>query len=81
VERVVHVTFDIHVPLDSVASMVTGFSPCGTVRATDETRRCYVITVRRPSAMAHLQRRLAQWEKYGFLSWRVAGPNQRLARP
>ena len=79
--RVVHVTFGIHVPLDSVASMVTGFRPCGVVRATDDTQRNYVVTVHRPSVMAHLERRLAQWEKYGFLSWRVAAPNPRSERP
>ena len=72
--RVVHVTFGIHVPLDSVASMVTVLSSCGVVRATDDTQRCYIVTVQRPSVMAHLKRRLAQWEKYGFVSWQVAAP-------
>lgn len=67
-----HVTFGTHVPLDSVASMVTVLSSCGTVSATDDTQLCYIVTVQRPSVMAHLERRLAQWEKYGFLSWRVA---------
>jgi len=73
-ERIVHVTFGAHVPLDSVASMVTGLSSCATVRATDDSQRGYIVTVQRPSAMAHVERRLAEWEKYGFLTWQVAAP-------
>jgi hypothetical protein len=73
-ERIVHVTFGAHVPLDSVASMVTGLGACAVVRATDDSRRGYVVTVQRPSAMAHVERRLAEWEKYGFLTWQVAAP-------
>lgn len=68
-----HVTFGDHVPADGVASMVTVLGTCGTVRATRDSGR-YIVTVQRPSVMAHLERRLAQWEKYGFLSWRIADP-------
>jgi hypothetical protein len=73
-ERIVHVTFGVHVPLDSVARMVTDLGSCAMVRATDASQRGYVVTVQRPSAMAHIERRLAEWEKYGFLSWQVAAP-------
>jgi hypothetical protein len=73
-ERIVHVTFGVHVPLDSVASMVTALGACAVVRATDDSQRDYVVTVQRPSAMAHIERRLAEWEKYGFLTWQVAAP-------
>jgi hypothetical protein len=73
-ERIVHVTFGVHVPLDSVATMVTALGACAVVRATDDSQRDYVVTVQRPSAMAHIERRLAEWEKYGFLTWQVAAP-------
>jgi hypothetical protein len=73
-EQIVHVTFAAHVPLDTVASMVTWLSSCAMVHATDASQRGYVVTVQRPSAMAHLERRLADWEKYGLLSWRAAAP-------
>jgi hypothetical protein len=73
-ERIVHVTFGAHVPLESVASMVTGLGACAVVRATDDSQRGYVVTVQRPSAVAHVERRLAEWEKYGFLTWQVAAP-------
>jgi hypothetical protein len=73
-EKIVHVTFAAHVPLDTVASMVTWLSSCAMVRATDASQRGYVVTVQRPSAMAHLERRLADWEKYGLLSWQGAAP-------
>jgi len=73
-ERVVHVTFAAHVPQDSVVRMVTWLGSCATVRATGDSERAYIVTVQRPSVMAHLERRLAEWEKYGFLSWQVAAP-------
>jgi hypothetical protein len=73
-ERIVHVTFGAHVPLESVASMVAGLGACAVVRATDDSQRGYVVTVQRPSAVAHVERRLAEWEKYGFLTWQVAAP-------
>jgi hypothetical protein len=73
-ERIVHVTFAVHVPLDSVASMVAALGACAMVRATDDSQRGYVVTVQRPSAIAHVERRLAEWEKYGFISWQVAAP-------
>ena len=73
-ERIVHVTFGVHVPLDRVASMVTALGACAMVRATDDSQRGYVVTVQRPSAMAHIERRLAEWEKYGFISWQVGAP-------
>jgi hypothetical protein len=52
--------------------MVTGLGSCGLVRAADETQRSYVVTVQRENAMTYLEKQLAQWEQYGFLSWRLA---------
>ena len=72
--RIMHVNFAVHVPPDSVASMVAWLGSCATVRAMGDSQRRYVVTVQRPSVMAHLERRLAEWEKYGFLSWQVAAP-------
>jgi len=46
--------------------MVTWLSSCAMVRATD-AKPGVVVTVQRPSAMAPLERRLADWEKYGLL--------------
>src|SRR5205085_2826672 len=55
VERVVEINFGVHVPLDQVASLVTGFGACGLVRALDDTQRNYAVTVRRAGAMEYLE--------------------------
>jgi hypothetical protein len=74
VERVVQINFGVHVPLDRVASLVTGFGACGLVRALDDTQRNYAVTVRRDGAMEYLETLLARGEKNGSFSWRLAAP-------
>jgi hypothetical protein len=72
--RVVEINFGVHVPLDQVASLVTGFGVCGLVRALDDTQRNYAVTVRRAGAMEYLETQLARGEKYGWFTWRLAAP-------
>ena len=73
-ERVVEINFGIRVPLDHVASLVTGFAACGLVRALDDTQRNYTVTVRRAGAMEYLETQLARGEKNGWFAWRLAAP-------
>jgi hypothetical protein len=72
VERVVHVTFGVHVPEDSVGSMLTGLGGSGSVRAIDETRRRYEVRVRRARQLRHLEEQLTRWEQFGFLTYKWA---------
>jgi hypothetical protein len=73
-ERVVEIKFGVHVPLDQVVSLVTGFAACGLVRALDDTQRNYAVTVRRAGAMEYLETQLARGEKNGWFAWRLAAP-------
>jgi len=73
-ERVVEINFGVHVPLDQVASLVTGFGVCGLVRALDGTQRNYAVTVRRAGAMEYLETQLARGEKHGWFNWRLTAP-------
>ena len=74
VERIVEINFGVHVPLDQVASLVTGFGACGLVRALDDTQRNYAVTVRRAGAMEYLETQLARGVKHGWFAWRLAAP-------
>ena len=74
VERVVEINFGVHVPLDQVASLVTGFGACGLVRALDDTQRNYAVTVRRAGAMEYLETQLARGVKHGWFAWHLAAP-------
>ena len=74
VERVVEINFGVHVPLDQVASLVTGFGACGLVCALDDTQRNYAVTVRRAGAMEYLETQLARGVKHGWFAWRLAAP-------
>src|SRR3979409_2579685 len=70
VERVIEINFGVHVPLDQVTSLVTGFGACGLVRALDDTQRNYAVTVRRAGAMEYLDTLLARGERHGWFAWR-----------
>jgi len=74
VERVVEINFRVHVPLDQVASLVTGFGTCGLVRALDDTQRNYAVTVRRAGAMEYLETQLVRGVKHGWFAWHLAAP-------
>ena len=74
VERVVEINFGVHVPLDQVASLVTGFGTCGLVRALDDTQRNYAVTVRRAGAMEYLETQLVRGVKHGWFAWHLAAP-------
>jgi len=74
VERVVEINFGVHVPLDQVATLVTGFGACGIVRALDDTQRNYAVTVRRDGAMEYLETQLARGVKHGWFAWHLAAP-------
>jgi len=74
-ERIVHVTFGVHVSLDSRSQHgLPRYGACAMVRATDDSQRGYVVTVQRPSRW--------RMSKDGWLSgkvwvqsvWRVATP-------
>jgi hypothetical protein len=71
-ERVIEINFGVHVPLDKVATLVTGFEACGLVRALDDTQRNYAVTVRRAGAMEYLETQLARGVKEGWFAWRAA---------
>jgi hypothetical protein len=73
-ERVAHVTFGIHVPLDSVGGMLTGLAGTGSVRALDDTQRRYEIRLLREARLPWLETQLAQWEQHGFLTYEWAAP-------
>jgi hypothetical protein len=73
-ERVVEIKFWVHVPLDQVATLVTGFGACGIVRALDDTQRNYAVTVRRDGAMEYLETQLARGVKHGWFAWHLAAP-------
>lgn len=64
-----HVEFGLHVPEDSIASMVTGLGAHGLVKQ-EERSRTYLVEVLRPSKAAALRTRLKKWESYGFLRWK-----------
>jgi hypothetical protein len=74
VEQVVEINFGVHVPLDQVASLVTGFEACGLVRALDDTQRNYAVTVRRAGAMEYLETQLVRGVKNGWFAWHLAAP-------
>ena len=74
VERVIEINFGVHVPLDQVTSLVTGFGACGLVRALDDTQRNYAVTVRRAGAMEYLETLLARGERHGWFAWRFVAP-------
>jgi hypothetical protein len=62
------VTFGIHVPLDSMASMVSGIAAYGNVAALASPRE-FSVEVFRSSKEAKLKAELARLEQYGFLKW------------
>jgi len=74
VERVVEINFGVHVPLDQVTSLVTGFGACGLVRALDDTQRNYAVTVRRAGAMEVLRNSAGSRERHGWFAWHFAAP-------
>jgi hypothetical protein len=73
-ERVIEVNFGVHIPLDQVASLVTGFGGCGLVRALDDTQRNYAVTAHSTGAMEYLEILLARGDRHGWFAWRFAAP-------
>jgi hypothetical protein len=74
VERVVNITFAVHVPLDSVGSMLTGLGGSGSVRALDETQRRYEVRLLREGRLPWLEKQLTRWEQHGFITYEWAAP-------
>jgi hypothetical protein len=70
VRTIFHVEFGVHVPADSIASMVTGLGSNGLLRRDGESRR-YLIDVPRPARAANLKKQLRGYESYGFLTWQA----------
>ena len=64
------VEFGVHVPEDSIASMVTGLTSHGLLSRDPNSRR-YLVDVQRPARAAALQKQLQSWERYGFLTWQA----------
>ncbi len=75
-ERLVAITFGVHVPADDVASWLTALGACGVVRVTAENDRHFVVRVRRSGAMEYLETLLARGEKLGVLAWQAAAPEE-----
>ena len=73
-DRLLHVTFGVHVPEDSMRSLLTGLGAAGNVRAMDKTNRQYEVTVLHEAHVPHLQKKLLQWEQYGFLRYEWVAP-------
>ena len=73
-ERLVSVTFGVHVPAGEVASWLTAIGACGVVAADAEDERRYLVTVRRSGAMEYLETLLARGAKVGVLAWREGAP-------
>jgi hypothetical protein len=69
VERVVHFTFGIHAPADTVSSWLTAIGACGMVRAVEGSERSYIVTVRRAGAMEYLETLLSEGRRRGLLTW------------
>lgn len=65
-----HVEFGVHVPADSIASMVTGLNTHGLLSRDGDSRR-YLVDVQRPAHAAVLEKQLQSWEGYGFLTWQA----------
>jgi hypothetical protein len=73
-EHIVHISFGVHVPLESVASMVSALGACGMIRATDDDQRSHLVTVTSLAKMEYLETQLVKWEQYGFLKYEFAAP-------
>jgi hypothetical protein len=74
VERVVHFTFGIHAPADTVSSWLTAIGACGLVRAIEGSERSYIVTVRRAGAMEYLETLMNEGRRRGVLAWRLPAP-------
>jgi hypothetical protein len=64
------VEFGVHVPEDSIASMVTGLASNGVLRRDGDSRR-YLVDVQRPARAVALEKQLQNWESYGFLTYQA----------
>jgi hypothetical protein len=73
-ERVVHFTFGIHAPADTVSSWLTAIGACGIVRVVEGSERSYLVTVRRAGAMEYLETLLSEGRRRGVLTWRPPAP-------
>jgi hypothetical protein len=71
-ERLVNVTFGVHVSPDDIETWLATCRGCGVVRADPEDERRYVVTVRRSGAMEYLEIVLAGGVKLGVLAWHAA---------
>lgn len=73
-ERVVHFTFGIHAPAETVSSWLTAIGACGLVHAVEGSERSYLVTVRRDGAMEYLETLLSEGRRRGVLAWRAPAP-------
>lgn len=62
--------FGLHVTESSITSMVSAIGSYGNVTTTNQSRQ-YEIEVFRESHVPKLKQRLLEWDKYGFLKWRI----------
>jgi hypothetical protein len=70
VRTIFHVEFGVHVPADSIASMVTGLGSHGLLRRDGDSRR-YLIDVPRPARAVAMKKQLRGYQSYGFLTWQA----------
>ena len=73
-ERVVHFTFGVHAPAETVSSWLTAIGACGLVRAIEGSERSYLVTVRRDGAMEYLETLMSEGRRRGVLTWRPPAP-------
>jgi hypothetical protein len=64
------VEFGVHVPKDSVSSIVSGIGAYGNVTSISQYAQ-YEVEVFRESNIPKLKQRLLEWDRYGFLKWRM----------
>ncbi|HVN22504.1 MAG TPA: hypothetical protein VMT71_00935 [Syntrophorhabdales bacterium] len=64
------IEFGVHVPEDSLSSIITGIGAYGNVSANSQPNQ-YEVEVLRKSNVLKLKQRLLEWERYGFLKWHI----------
>jgi DNA-binding IclR family transcriptional regulator len=64
------IEFGLHVPPDSIDSMLTGMASNGLLRREGESRR-YTVDVPRRARAESLEKQLKGYASYGFLTFQV----------
>jgi hypothetical protein len=62
------VNFEVHVPEDSIQSMISGIAAYGFVGDTENDLE-FKVEVFKESKLPQLSKLLTRWENYGKLTW------------